>query len=92
MIDPEGVEWVRASVAVGRLPGLSRSTLDSWVRRGRVRRHRVGREAWVAWDDVLSAEAAGFLAARRRCSRRGDAPVVLAGVDTRSRMVQDCRQ
>ena len=70
-VDPEGVEWVRAVRAVARVPGLSRSTLDSWVRRGRVRHRRVGRESWVAWTDVLEADGAAWLSGYRRGRRRG---------------------
>ena len=65
--DPSGVEWVTPAEALERLaPRLRRPTLDSWVHRGKVRRVRVGRQAWVAWPDVLEHEAAATLAGWKR--------------------------
>ncbi|PHP52583.1 hypothetical protein [Actinomyces ruminis] len=63
---PDGTEWVPAVTALDRVPGLSASTLRSWVHRGRVRSQRVGRQSWVAWEDVLTMEAAAHLAGWRR--------------------------
>lgn len=67
MIGPDGVEWITATECLERVPGLNRSTLDSWTHRGRVRRQRVGRQVWVVWVDVLEAEAAAHLAGWKRC-------------------------
>nr|DAN70575.1 MAG TPA: Pyocin activator protein PrtN [Caudoviricetes sp.] len=79
MIDPAGVEWVPLVRALERVPGLNGGTLRSWVRRGRVRSHRVGRSVWVAWEDVLECEGVAFLAGYRRGRRpgggRGGGPV-----------------
>ena len=58
---PDGVEWVRAAEALERIPGLRYRTLQSWWARGEVRRARVGRQVWVAWEDVLTHEAAAAL-------------------------------
>ena len=63
---PDGVQWVRAVEALERVPGLRRSTLDSWVSRGQVRQRRVGRESWVVLADVLEHEAAAALVGFRR--------------------------
>ena len=65
-LGPDGAEWITTAEALERIPGLNASTLRSWIHRGRVRRRRVGRASWVCWDDVVEAEAAAFLAARRR--------------------------
>ena len=66
VVGPDGTEWIPAVVALDRVPGLNRATLDSWIHRGRVRHQRVGRQSWVAWPDVLEVEAAANLAGWRR--------------------------
>lgn len=78
--DHEGVEWVPASVVLERVPGLNGWTLRSWLRPRtadgvpKVRSHRVGRQVWVAWEDVLTVEAAAHLAGWRRGRRARDLP------------------
>lgn len=72
--DHQGVEWVPAAVVLERVPGLNAATLRSWVHRGRVRSHRVGRVSWVVWEDVLTVEAAAHLAGWRRGRRARDLP------------------
>lgn len=75
VLGPDGTEWVSAAEALERMPGLNPSTLRSWLRarppaaRARVRSRRAGRRVWVAWDDVLRAEAAAHLAGWRRGRR-----------------------
>ena len=66
---PDGVEWVRAAEALERIPGLRYRTLQSWWARGEVRCARVGRQVWVAWEDVLTHEAAAALVGGRRGRR-----------------------
>lgn len=66
MIDHQGVEWIPTPEVLARVPGLNASTLRSWIHRGRVRSHRVGRASWVCWDDVMEVEAVAFLARHRR--------------------------
>lgn len=75
VVGPDGAEWVRVVEVLERVPGLSGSTLRSWLRarppatRPRVRSRRVGRQVWVAWPDVLEVEAAAELAGWRRGRR-----------------------
>ena len=54
---PDGVEWVTVAEALERVPGLAYRTLQSWWARGDVRTQRVGRQVWVAWDDVLDRDS-----------------------------------
>ncbi|WP_136191992.1 hypothetical protein [Actinomyces procaprae] len=67
---PDGTEWIPAVTALDRVPGLSYRTLQSWWQRGRVRSQRVGRQVWVAWEDVLQVEAAAHLAEWKRGGHR----------------------
>lgn len=76
MIDPWGVEWVPAAEVPGRVPRVKAATLRSWVHRGRVRGYRAGGVSWVAWEDVLRAEAEAHLSGwlpGRRARRRASA-------------------
>lgn len=65
MIDHRGAEWLTTPEVLERAPRLKAATLRSWIHRGRVRHHRVGRTSWVCWDDVMEVEAAAFRRARR---------------------------
>lgn len=73
-LGPDGAEWVRAAEALERIPGLRYRTLQSWWARGEVRCARVGRQVWVAWEDVLTHEAAAALAGGRRGRRAAHRP------------------
>ena len=79
MIDHQGVEWLPTPEVLARVPGLNASTLRSWIHRGRVRSHRVGRASWVCWDDVMEVKAAAFLARRRRARHANAAAALDSG-------------
>ena len=70
MIGPDGTEWMRPIEVLELVPGLKRSTLDSWVSRGKVRRiyadPATRRLPVVALPDVLEHEAAATLAGWKR--------------------------
>lgn len=55
MVDADGREWLRAAQIVERWPHVTLVSLNAWVRRGRVRSHRVGRERWICVQDVARA-------------------------------------
>ena len=55
MIDHHGDEWLTVRAAAQRLH-VAPGTVRSWVARGKVRAHRIGRRWWVRWDDALDAE------------------------------------
>lgn len=69
-----GERWERMRDIPLMLPEVPPGTVRAWAARGRVRRVRLGGEAWVAWADVLDAEA---VSARRRSGGRASA----AGID-----------
>lgn len=57
MIDPDGVEWLTIPDAARRAR-VRESTLYGWRSRGAIRGHRIGRQLYVAWPDVMTAEHA----------------------------------
>jgi len=70
MIDTDGTEWLTAREAARRLT-LSPGTVRSWVARGKVRAHRIGRRWHVSWNDAMEAERdtrGAYLAQRARSS------------------------
>lgn len=58
MRDHRGLEWLRPVEVVDRLPGVTRSRVDVWVHRRRVRSLKVGSELWVCWQDCAAQEVA----------------------------------
>lgn len=56
MIDHNGEQWEPARTA-SKLTGIREDTIHQWVRRGKVRSHKVGRNRWVNIPDIRHAEA-----------------------------------
>ena len=75
-LGPDGAEWITTAEALERVPGLRYRTLQSWWARGEVRCQRVGRQVWVAWEDVLTHEAAAHLVGWRRGRRAVHGPAL----------------
>ncbi|BDZ40807.1 hypothetical protein GCM10025865_01060 [Paraoerskovia sediminicola] len=57
MIDPDGAEWLTVTAAA-RAVRVRPSAIWNWCSRGKVRRQRLGRIAWVHMGDVRAAEHA----------------------------------
>lgn len=56
MIDADGDEWLPYTDAARRLR-VREDLLRQWASRGKVRKHRTGRTAWVNMPDARAAEA-----------------------------------
>lgn len=70
MIDTDGTEWLTAPEVALRL-AVAPGTVTSWVARGKVRAHRIGRRCHVSWNDAMEAEydtRGAYLAQRARSS------------------------
>lgn len=52
----DGTEWLRPFEAAKRL-GISRSRIDKWVQRDRVRTVRFNGQRWVCFQDCAKMEA-----------------------------------
>lgn len=57
MIDPQGTEWEPVDRAA-RILRVRPSVIWNWCSRGKVRKHRVGRIAYVHMADARAAEHA----------------------------------
>lgn len=53
-----GERWERISTIPSLVPGLPAGTVSAWASSGHIRRVRSGGESWVAFADVLVADAA----------------------------------
>ena len=57
MIDPDGIEWLPVQRAA-RILRVRPSVIWNWTSRGKVRKHRIGRTAYIHMPDATAAEHA----------------------------------
>ena len=57
MIDQNGIEWLTVTDAAKRL-NIRPSRIWNWTSRGKVRKHRIGRTAYIHMPDAQTAEHA----------------------------------
>lgn len=57
MIDQDGTEWLPVQRAAHRLR-VRPSVIWNWCSRGKVRKHRIGRTAYIHMPDATAAEHA----------------------------------
>lgn len=57
LIDHDGIEWLPVQQAA-RILRVRPSTIWNWTSRGRVRKHRIGRTAYIHMPDATAAEHA----------------------------------